>query len=407
MQGSIIVGAFLAAAGCASVAGSAPAQEQLPNQPVLRSEAPQQLCSKWKLGLHSHLSHISAARDGHRILIATSAGKKSEGELRFVNGSGKILWSKNLDQPVKAQAISADGNFLAVNTYDGKLLALDGRSGKKLWEHEHLGRPVVFSRTRRVILLNDDDSEPRTAFTSYDFKGKLLATVTTTHEPLDMDTPEDESYVAITTTDKSVFAYEPAGKLLWHGKLPGDAVSIETTGGKDPRIYVISVQAKSKVAQALTAFAPGTSQGSELVALWTVALDRKYEAVRSSGGALFLYGNTHVGQALAAYHAATGAEIWRRSYAIPANYSSLVFSAEADRNSFMTAALDEGVPAGTLHVMAVDKTGAARWDAPISASSGLYSYAFAENAPALVIGAGEPGDGLVEYFDIAAKCQKR
>ncbi len=405
MQVSIIMGMFLMASGCASVAGSAPSQEQLPNQPIAKSPTPLETCSSWKLPLHSHLSHISASRNGKRVLIATSAGKKSEGELRLVNSAGKVLWSKNLDQPVKAQAISADGSFLTVNTYDGKLTAYDGRSGKKLWEHEHLGRPVIFSRTRRVILLNDDDSEPRTAFVTYDFKGKTIATITTDHEPLDMDTPSDESYVAITTTDKTVLVYEPDGKLLWHGKLPGDAVSLETVGGKEPRIYVVSVQAKNR-AQALTAFAPAAA-GGELAALWTVPLDRKYEAVRRSGPQLYLYGNTHLGQALASHDAKTGAEVWHRSYAAPANYSSLIFAGEADGSSFITAALDAGTPAGTLHVMAVNDTGSAAWDAAIVASSGLYSYAFAEGAPALIVGAGEPGDGLVEYFEITSKCRKR
>ncbi|MBI3543790.1 MAG: PQQ-binding-like beta-propeller repeat protein [Deltaproteobacteria bacterium] len=391
----------LALSGCASTPGAAAATlpNPLPNEPVARAPSPLNACPTWKLPLHAHLSHISVSDDAGRILVSTSAEKGREARLRLLSRSGKVLWMRDLKQPVKSQALSGDGRLAVVNTYDGKLTAIDTRAGKPLWEREHLGRPMIFTKQGRVILLNDDDSEPKTAFVSYDLRGKLVATVTAEHESLDMDAPADESYVAVSTTDRMLLTYSPDGKPLWRGKLDGDPISVEAAGGAAPRVYVLAT--RDKTLQSLSAF---EHKGMELSRLWTVALDRKYEAVRASGDAVFLYGNSHLGQALAAFSAMTGAELWRRSYADPASYSSLVFPAL--ETPYMTVALDEGKPAGTLHVMGVDRTGAARWDAPLAASSGLYSYGFAEKAPALVVGAGEPGDGLVQFIRLTAKACK-
>lgn len=363
-----------------------------------------QACQQWRLPLHAHLSHISSTPDGRSLIVSTSADHKHEGRLRYVRGSsGKVKWLINLKQPVRQQTIAASGDLLAVNTYDGKL-SLYNSAGKKLWEHDHLGRPVIFPKTRHVVLLNDDDSEPKVAFTTYDFSGKRVAVVAADHEPLDMDTPENESFVALATTDRQLSVYTPLGKLLARASLPGDSISLKVTAD---RIFALTSQPSSKVKQSLTAYALNAKRNA-LEELWSRKLDRKYEAVRVSGEFVFLYGNTYLGQALAAHHAKDGGVAWKRSYSNPASYSSMVYASSNSSEPFMTAAVDEVTPAGVLHVMAINGSGEALWDAAVAASNGIYSYAFAEAAPAVAVGAGEPGDGTVIYYRISdSECHEK
>lgn len=405
MQGCIFT-AFLAIAGCATAASTAPAPEGagLPNNPVPKTGDPLNACTRWSRPLHAHLSHLSVSEDGRRILVSTSGERRGDARLRALDSRGKALWSHDLEQPVKAQTLSPDGRLALVNTYDGKLTAYDAGTGARLWDHDHLGRPVVLPKSRRILLFNDDDSEPRTAFVTYDYKGRLIATVTVDHESLEMDVADDESFVAITTTDRRVLAHRADGALLWQGRLPGDPVSVKATGGGLPHIHVLTVNPKNKGEQSLSSFLLRSSEGAPA---WTVPLERRYEAIRSVGGSILMYGNNHLGQALAAYHAETGALLWRHSYPTPAVYSSLVFSGPTPAH-FMTVAIDEGAPAGILHVLAVKPDGTSQWDAPIEAGSGLYSYALAGQGPALVAGAGEPGDGVVDYVSFTRRpCPRR
>src|SRR4051812_49389858 len=225
----LILGAFSLTAGCASSHRSTepvPAAGALPNEPVAMAADTLSSCKAWELSLHAHISHISAAQNGTRLLISTSSEKQYEAMIRFTDKNGRVLWMKGFSQPVKAQAIAHDASVLAVNTYDGLLQAFNSK-GKKLWQKEHLGRPVVLTKSKRVLLLNDDDSEPTTAFISYDFSGKLKAQVEMAssngkkREPLDAFVADDESAVAVTTTDNSLLLYTPDGKLLSEAALPG------------------------------------------------------------------------------------------------------------------------------------------------------------------------------------------
>lgn len=425
---SILLGALClgGALGCVSAKGQRRAAdvEALPNEPVPHDATTLNACKKWALPVHAHLSHVNVSRNGRQILVSTSADAKHEGRIRLLDGrNGRVLWLRDLEQPVRAQAIAGGGDWLVVNTYDGKLAAYSAR-GKKLWTAEHLGRPVILSRKRQVVLFNDDDSEPKTAFATYDYGGNLLARVQSEYEPLDMDAASDESVVAITTTDKSLLLYTPDGKPIAQTKLPGDSVAVRVIGGdastgtgtgtgtsangngvEPSHAYVLTSQSRNKTPQTLTAFslAPG---GKDLSESWSVSIDRRYESLRLADGVLFLYGNTQAGQALAAYDANTGVELWHHSYPFAATYSSQVFSKSADGRPFLTVALDDGAQAGFLQLMAIEKSGSARWDAAIEASNGLYSYAFAEDGPALAVGAGEPDNGVVSYYSLRASCTR-
>lgn len=375
---------------------------QLPLVPIPKSDQKYSACPLWDLGLHAHLSHVSASANANRILVSTSADAKKEGRLRLLNEKGKVLWIRDLKQPVKAQAISQNGALIAINTYDGKLSVYD-ISGKKLWEKDHLGRPVIFPKSNRILVFNDDDSEPKTAFATYDYSGRLIATITSKAEPIDIDASSDESFVAVAATNRSLYIISPEGKLLSRGTLNGDAVSIKTVDDPHPAVIALTVDSKNSHKQSLTYY-EAKNDGRNFAVKWSTELDGRYETVRVTQDLVFLYGNGRTGQALAGHHLKDGSKSWTRSYPYPASYSSLVFTPSA-KDSYLTVALDEASPAGVLHVMGVDENGSASWDAPVSASSGLYSYAATEEA--VVVGAGEPGDGRVQKFRLSkSRCQK-
>jgi WD40 repeat protein len=388
--------------GCSNPAfrGSATANQ---NDPILPSATSLSACGAWQTRLTGHLSHISTSDDGRRILVSSSSeiGAKSseDSRIRLLEGkNGKTLWSHMLKQPVKSQSMSKDGSILAVNTYDNKL-AIYNATGRKLWEKEHLGRPFVLSKTKRVLLLLDDDAEPKVSFFTYDYKGRLEATVETpaaAGEGIDMFAADDENpLVAVLTSGNWIFVYTPAGKLVWSQKMPTQAITAVVTTQPEPLLY--TVLQDSVIAYRLNA-------GSRPI--WRTTLDRRYETIRASKDKVFLYGNSKRGQTLAVLDTRTGRLLWSKGYDVPANYSSRVFASslqEAPETSYMSVAVDPGKPAGVLHLVGTSD-GTSIWDAAINAPDGLYSYALAPGIPAVVVGAGDSARGAVQYIAFKKSC---
>ena len=369
---------------------------QWPTEPVPVAENARLACKAWSHALPSHISHLSLSADSQRLYVSTSAEPgKTLAALRLYGANGKMRWFRKLPQPVKAQDVSSDGALIAVNNYDGKLRVFDA-SGNLQWEREHMGKPIVLSKAKRVLLFNDDDSESDMAFVSYDFKGQETGRVTVAKneskqaEPLDMYSAIDESGVAVAMADQSVAFYDIDGKLLASGKLPGRTVSIVTQGLPKPRLFAISTEEGGD--QTLTSLV-ATPQGN-FEKKWERALERRHETIRLNGDTLVLYGNTQQGQALSGFHAATGERLWQRSYPTPATYPSLIFGTE----SYSTVLFDAGTAAGELELLAVGNTGSAVWRGSVEATSGVFSYAFAPQGPAIAVGAGEPGRGAVHYY---------
>jgi outer membrane protein assembly factor BamB len=385
----------------------------LPNNPVPPATNHLSACRTWKLSMHSHISHVSTTPNGERVLISTSgegkspktkaAKKKAKSEnrvapqqakIRWVTKQGKVLWTHPLEQPVKSQAVGS--NLIAVNTYDG-LLKIYDFSGKKLWEKEHLGRPVFLSDKKALVLLNDDDSEPETAFFTYDFTGRALAKISRAvdqkGEPVDMFVANDEAAVIVTSTDNSVVIYGLEGRPLARTNTKTPPVAVAAVVSPELQYYVLTNKA-------LTGY---NSKGRQ----WSVDLQEKYETIRLEGNQIFAYGNSRNGQSLSAFSTKDGQNLWTHSYSNPANYSSLVYSGVLGGKPVVSMAFDNAKEPGVINILGVDASGKSIWDASIEASDGIYSYAVAMDAKkdsaTVIVGAGEPSDGVVSAFVVGQK----
>lgn len=97
-----------------------------------------------KLGGDAQLLRIALrpVGDGNRIYAAGYAGAVSA----FEPESGKLIWSKKLDQKLSAGPGVGEGLVVVVST-DGSTIALDAASGEERWrtnpQGESLARPVV------------------------------------------------------------------------------------------------------------------------------------------------------------------------------------------------------------------------------------------------------------------------
>lgn len=352
----------------------------------------------WTRQIGAHISHVSATPDGRFLLVSTSGERKPDAGLRLFNASGKRLWFHGLPQPVRAQAMAADGSIVVTSGYDGKLRAF-GKTGRQLWEHEYLGRPAVFSKSRAIVLFNDDDAEPKTAFVSYDFKGRRLGSVAfaadSDEEPLDMFAADDESFVLVSTTSNGLGSYRVDGTRLWQVSLPGNSIAAAGTTLPRARAYVLTSDGSDKRSQLLSAL--DSASGKKL---WTRSIGPGFELLQivrqGSAERVVLYGNTREGQLVAGFETDDGKPLWRYSYPNNASYSSLLLSS----GSYVTVALDEGRPAGQLRLVSIDGNGKAIRDAAVEASHGLFSFASAPKRGALFVGAGDPGHGSVSFFGV-------
>lgn len=385
---------------------SARPTEAFSEKAVERAPLSRLACAKWAQQLNGHLSFVTSSADGQRLLVTTSAEGRDEGRVRLFDGAGRVLWSQPLSQPAKSQAISEDGTLLAINTYDGKLhvYTASAKNGKtfvrKAWTTDHLGKVVIAENVKRIYLLNDDDSEPQSAFISYDYSGKNKVDVSLKDnaEPIDMFVSVDERYIVVALADRSIIAFDFLGKTLWRAKLDGDPVSIAPAGEeKNKHAYVLLSQPQGK----------GKSPRKRLVALmvgergvdtaWEIPIDSPFETLQPVGQTIALYGNTYRGQALAGINAATGKELWRYTYPYPANYSSPVAS-DRQPEPHITVAIDDGTQAGLMRIFAINEVGTLLWETSVDAASGIYSFTTSSNGTAFAAGTGEPGKGKLSYY---------
>jgi len=381
-----------------------PRLRPMPDEPVIKSSETLAACPRWNRNLLAHLSHLSISDNGKRILVSTSAEPgKAEASLRFLNEHGKLLWRKDLKQPVKSQALASDGKLIATSTYDYKLRVYTAE-GRLLWEKEHLGKPAFLMKHDRVILLNDDDSEPKIGFFSYDLKGNLKAKVTietqATHsEPVDMIVSTDQSAVGVLMSTNEVLVYDLDGKLIWKTQLEHEAISIGVHSAPEHDIFALIREHKHSqdADQSLLRLGKNSTRVVRSID------DRIYDSLQLGTTAIFLYGNSIRGQTVAAHGLSDLSPLWKNSFSSAANYPSQIFAFTQPQET-MIAALEDPKSAGRMKVMGIKQQGSAAWEADIEANDGIFSYAPAATGNAVVIGAGAPGKGTIEYFSLKPNC---
>ncbi len=368
----------------------------LDHEPIPAAQETVKYCAGWKAAMQGNISYISESADGSRILVSTSSDKGIpkgfEGRLRLLNSSGKVLWSKWLKQPAKSQTISSDGSLIAFSNYEDKLYVLNAQ-GKVLWEKSHLGTPLIFAKHKRIVLFNDDDSDAQMAFTTYDFAGRKIGDVNVPKysEAIDMHSSTDENIIAIAMRGGRFNAYDVNGKILTEEKIDGEPSAIATNGTAIFTLYSDKTDKNIQIINSYDLLSKKT--------LWSKKLDRRYEVLRILGNTLMLYGNSVRGQAVSGIDISNGNEKWKRAFPGPANYSSPVIA----NTSFLSVLIDKSgsdtsVQAGTIHLVGLNTEGQAVFEIPVSAADGIYSYAINAIKPTAVVGAGEPGDGVLHTF---------
>ena len=386
-------------------------KEQLPNRPATLASSHLEACLKWTKELGAHISHVHSSADGRYILLSTSGEKKTEAAVRLLNMNGKILWTRWIKQPIKSQSVSETGDRLAINSYDSKLKIYNPH-GALLWERDHLGRPVFFNKARRLLMLNDDDADPQTAFVVYDWNGKLQATAKLEDpkdEAVEIYTATDESAIAVALKNQTILFYDQDGFIFSKHSLKKDVVSIGMQrNGINLFAYVLSTT-RSDQKQQLTVlqFDRGnTKKDVSAKVVSQIEFDRRYETLKpdATNGRIWLYGNTKRGQAIASAVCRSGSDIkleWEKSLPFPANYSYLT----STTTNSMTIAIEPTDPAGVTDILGISSVGDAIFQARVPAESGLFSYTYASNADLLVAGAGDPGKGKLFAYQVKQSCR--
>lgn len=361
----------------------------------------------WKQTLRATLSHLHSSRTGKRILISTSSdasrGKKSN-LLRLVsseNNRFKVLWTKTLSQSVKSQSLSSDGKIVAVNTYDAILHVYDA-GGRQLWQREHLGKPAVLTQQQKVLLFNDDDSEPETSFLSYDFSGKLLGEakipklMEEKRESLDMYLSKDENFALVTFTKRGLAVFDTNGVLLWRGEAESEPISVSFDEKNSGRFYVLSGEKGSRY---LTAYQ--RTEGSETLSyqkIWSQSLAKPFDTIKALSDSILAYGNAESGQYFSGFSTNDGVRTWEHSFSDGLNFSAHVF--ERASKGFFTVVADTGDKENLLHVLGISPKGEVLFETPVLSDDGIYSYSVSDQGNSVTVASGFAGQAVIQNFSI-------
>ncbi len=386
----------------------------LPFQPIAIPESKLIFCKSWEKSLNAQLTGLTFSRNGKRILVSTTQEQNSvrnlHSKIQFLNEDGKSLWSHFLQLPVKSLALSEDSHWISISTYEDSLEFFN-QSGKKIWEKPGLGKPFILSDDQKVLFFNDDDADPQTAFVLYDFKGKKAkeVMVSSNHflEPLEIFLSENKKQVSVSMPQGLLSIYDLEGTLLTQKQIQGEILaalldssesltlqrSTENHQGASLWVYILSYGFEKTKQQNISAFKFENNIWSQG---WTQNLKFSFETMKMGKNVLYLYGNSHQGQVIAAYDIHTGKEKWLHSYPNAALYSSNLVTYQNKEK--VMALLETGDSTGQVHAIGLDEHGKAQWDLSLEAPDGVYAYSISEDGNTLVIGTGEPGSSILKYF---------
>ena len=383
---STILFLLLFLSGCSSVPNY---QKQ---KPVTIDVDAINLCKKWTRNLPGRISNVSLSDNRQFVIVSTSGerirykGSTHYARLRLYSAkTGKLFWTKILKHPVRRQAISHNGKYIAANTYDGKL-RLYSRKGRMLWAKHHMGVPYFSTEEKKLFILHDDDASPEVAYVAYDIKkGKQIA-ILKMKEPVEARMIRSKELFTFLLPDGALSIAESNGNLKWQTTVHEAAFSATFSQLDTQQLHVLTPDDLHSY-----------SIQDDIDSKWSTNLGFKHQSVNAVENKILLYGNGPKGQALTAFDRETGKYLWHRYYRIPAEYTSKVFSNEIPKPS-ITVALDTGKKAGVLNLVAVSAEGTALWNIPINAKSGIYSYAVSQKKLGILVGTGKPRRGRIEFY---------
>ncbi|GEM_PF-1831969 len=354
-------------------------------------------CAKWNFSVPGQISNLSISESGKAILLSSSGEKNANGKIRLLDHMGKVLWSRTLKQPVKSQSISKDGRFIAISNYSDHLQFYTA-NGQLKWEANHFGKPVFIENDRdnkpKIVLINDDDSQPGHSHFVYDFKGKLLFDDTVERILKNADYPTNlemsDAYVDRKTGKISLFftggimiVVDSLGTILHKWRLPEPISAV--TVSEDGLYYALT-------SNLLFALGSGSSDW-----LWKSRLPSHGDALAVVGDKIVVHANAQNEQWVAAYEKNTGKPEWFYSNNEPALVTP-PFQTQRD----VAIGFFDMRNNGRIQFFGLNQKGKALWAKNLFAPNGIFSMAAAR--PNVVIGYGAPKKGTVTYFKIAESC---
>lgn len=364
---------------------------------ALESNAPNPSTSElkplWKRRLDGFVTDLSLSRDGTAVLVSTAPNRETESGSRtfllsWFDSEGHQLWQQQPDAPVRVQGISDDGRMAVVSTYDEKLVAFDPK-GRELWSAEALCRPVLLTRSRRIVCFHDDDAEPAVGFDLFGWEGKKSLSFPTVNDALALKVSDDERQFALGLTRGQVIFFgqglAQGIRALWQKNVTGEILDLDVSSGSKSEVAVLYKPRK----------APGLGPFKRRLALFDrrgrlradvpVTVEVEKAEFAPDRGALILFGNHGSGADLALFSnpegaAAVPSERWRKREPRTTDAAAQFL---VTREGVLLAT------GGKLQYIGFD--GALRWAAPVAAGMGgdegasVYAMAWSEPNRTLVV----------------------
>ena len=345
------------------------------------AEHPSKVESLWSEKLQGRITDLSVSANGGVVVVATAPDpdlETSEYSLRALTHSGKQLWKTQMQSPVKAQAISADGSLLIISNYNDEILGID-QDGKQLWKSQGMCKPFFLDAAHKIICYHDDDAESRVAFDVLDYNGNKLSSFPANSDVLSFKISQDERNAVIGEVKGQVILLDPEQKLLWQRKVNGEIVDVAVSSGAEPRLAALFNAGKN--GQKLAVFdRKGKSMAEKAVGSHVEQIEFSQD-----GKMVFAYGNGPKGQYLSAMDSTHLNETWHREDARYADYSSAMLVAG---ESVVIGFEDVAPNTRHSHLLAFNIEGKLIWNIPLVTEEGAYLYgqAFSPATDLLIVG---------------------
>jgi hypothetical protein len=387
-------------AGCSSpepqlAALPSPFSESGPFQidhPAMASPRP-----TWKTRLNGYPTDIALDSSGNELAAATipstdRPGGSRKNQIFWLGPQGQVRWRIQPSAPTRSLSMARDGSLLLVNSYDDEILAYTPQ-GKRLWSAQADCQPFALSSSHLIVCYHDDDADPSAAFDVFDWNGRKLFTRQITSDIVAFKISADEQRVAVGLVKGQVLLFGGSDfHLLAQAQVGGEIIDLAPAGSDsqlENQVAVLFRESGSSSGrrQALMAWVSGASVKSGVangVATSSVSLGASVDqvAISAHGSFAYFYGNSEVGQFLAALGLplAKGAPPPGWSIRIPSGsrYDQQILAASSlgiDEGGGVVTAFDhdEG-NRRVARVVGYDHMGRLLWTIPVDTEEQAYLY---------------------------------
>jgi hypothetical protein len=365
------------------------------------------------------LTDLNISRDGSTVLVATVPDRdsveiganRSRNFAAIFSSAGKSLAQIEMPAQIKSQTISADGSLSIIATYDDAIRGYD-RSGKKVWEHEGICKPIALSSLKKILCFHDDDSDPELAFEVLDWSGNKVGAYPVKLDSLMIKVSQNEKYFVVGLNHGKILLFDSIFKLVWQKSVDGELtdLAISSSESGQPTIAALYNVKKTKRKHKKPSKSPqmGEISSEQKVALFNNGKSPVLLPIHSrldeldlsaDGKALFGYGNDADGQVIVRISEDKESKdvlAWKRGDPKPAEYSSQLLSSQ---DWVWIGFEDMNSTSRHSHVLGFDNDGGVKTNITVPSEEGsyLYAYSYADRAHILAVGS---DDGRLSLFEV-------